>query len=730
MSEVKIWEVLRTKKNLIPSFQVHYNYNNLNMVSMGSKGRRVILLILANLLLQNVSSSQWKVVTRGTFISSVKYSISEDALRLKKDEKFWFPVYDVCDSCIEGGYEPVKREKIEELTQIYAGKIYAWRRMFEKLLLCESDSSFIYQRLYLKGVKGYSIYVLSGNDSCWYKKDFEVTYQGYQVPTMNSLSEWSLVGKPGESRRSFLDSTKKQNTIKEFVFVVKTTARAFQFAVAGFSVCNEGIRSVVYHHPFFDAITGENSLDSITANSFYSYPGVPTILSPFLFYSLVGQGPVDFYLVTNPKEYDKTQLTVNVCKQIFTHYPFYEGRHIDEESVLGRFNAICHMKLDNKTFVDSLRIIIDSFHDPHFFIPHHEQSGQKRTWPGPVRLYEINHHVDVAAIFDTSLIRALGTEPGSAIKDMSGDCRELNRSLHLGDEVMRINGEGILNVVDSLSSIQSGNQSLSRARAISELLAEGTSQKPDTITVIRPESDTISFLIRYGKDFVIPPNFEPKQCDFRILKGNIDYFRINGFDLGVWIRFVNHMRQMRKAKGLIIDVRSNGGGEETSAIRLLSAFINRPSMWSQSYLPPDRNVRETMIVKPDSVSRLEIPVIILIDKKTACASEIFAYDMRELAGAILVGNSETAGEFAPRVGIVFPSGLKIFADCLFGELGPDNYDFEWTGLAPDIWVWETKVTDLAPYNDKVLETAIRLFKSGFLSERLHNASSDGRFSVP
>lgn len=123
----------------------------------------LILMLIVGFLSQGESFSQWKVVTRDPFVASVKYSIHMDAQSLSKDRTLLFPVFDIYDNSVRGGYEPLKYGKAPELRHIYLGKIYFWKRVFKKPLLCTLDSTFLYQRLFIRNLREYTIYSLSGN---------------------------------------------------------------------------------------------------------------------------------------------------------------------------------------------------------------------------------------------------------------------------------------------------------------------------------------------------------------------------------------------------------------------------------------------------------------------------------------------------------------------------------------------------------------------------------------
>jgi carboxyl-terminal processing protease len=96
----------------------------------------------------------------------------------------------------------------------------------------------------------------------------------------------------------------------------------------------------------------------------------------------------------------------------------------------------------------------------------------------------------------------------------------------------------------------------------------------------------------------------------------------------------------RKLAGAILDIRSNGGGLLGDAIELTGAFIDRgPVVQVQD----NRGRRETLSDDQRGVD-FDGPVIVMVDRFSASASEILAGALQDYKRAIIVGTGPTHGK--------------------------------------------------------------------------------------
>ena len=113
----------------------------------------------------------------------------------------------------------------------------------------------------------------------------------------------------------------------------------------------------------------------------------------------------------------------------------------------------------------------------------------------------------------------------------------------------------------------------------------------------------------------------------------------------------------RPTRGVIIDVRGNGGGLLDEAVATVNLFAQR-GMIVQTKGRDGQLLERHEATSPAPFSKLK--VIVLIDGESASASEIIAGALRELHGAVLVG-TESFGKWSVQRMYVFEdkSALKL-----------------------------------------------------------------------
>lgn len=90
-----------------------------------------------------------------------------------------------------------------------------------------------------------------------------------------------------------------------------------------------------------------------------------------------------------------------------------------------------------------------------------------------------------------------------------------------------------------------------------------------------------------------------------------------------------------KLKGLIIDLRANGGGLLTAAVQMASNFVPKGT---EIVTTRYRDARDTQTYKTTGrPGYVDLPLVVLVDGNTASASEIFAGSMQDLDRAVIVG---------------------------------------------------------------------------------------------
>lgn len=131
-------------------------------------------------------------------------------------------------------------------------------------------------------------------------------------------------------------------------------------------------------------------------------------------------------------------------------------------------------------------------------------------------------------------------------------------------------------------------------------------------------------------------------------------------------------------RGLILDLRSNGGGLLGAATQVADRFLadGQPIV----HVVDREGRRKTDRAGPGT--KLTMPVVVLINEYTASASEILAGALRDSAGATLVGQ-RTFGKGV--IQTLFPlAGGGAAAVTTAKYLSPAGQDIHGKGLAPDV----------------------------------------------
>jgi len=191
----------------------------------------------------------------------------------------------------------------------------------------------------------------------------------------------------------------------------------------------------------------------------------------------------------------------------------------------------------------------------------------------------------------------------------------------------------------------------------------------------------------------------------KMLEDNVGYIQIDAFEDEVADKFEEKYNELNKSglKGLIIDLRSNGGGVVDEATDIADLFTekNKPVL-----IMKDKNGEETITKAKKEQVISNIPVVILTNETTASASEILAGALRDNYSAKLVGKTTYGkGVIQTVYKLTDGSGLKITTEEYYT---PSHNKIHKVGLVPDEEVEEdTENED----NDTQLNKAIELIKN-------------------
>ncbi len=186
-----------------------------------------------------------------------------------------------------------------------------------------------------------------------------------------------------------------------------------------------------------------------------------------------------------------------------------------------------------------------------------------------------------------------------------------------GDRILEINGQKATGKsYDEVSTILKGQA----GTKVTLLLARDGEEQPVQKTITR-EIIKIENIPYYG-----------------MIGNNIGYIKLSGFTQ-------NAARELRSAflklkennnlNGIIIDLRGNGGGLLNEAVDIANIFIDRgQEIVSTRGKKADKNRSHLTTNPPVDVN---IPIVIMVDRQSASASEILAGSMQDLDRGIVLG---------------------------------------------------------------------------------------------
>ncbi|MEL6811886.1 MAG: S41 family peptidase [Bacteroidota bacterium] len=148
----------------------------------------------------------------------------------------------------------------------------------------------------------------------------------------------------------------------------------------------------------------------------------------------------------------------------------------------------------------------------------------------------------------------------------------------------------------------------------------------------------------------------------------------------------NAIKAFKNLKGVIIDVRFNGGGDDKVSLLIASRFADKRRI---GYYKKERikgtsefKKMKTQYVEPAGSNQFTGPVVILTSDLTASAAEVFTMAMKELPYVTTIGDN-TNGIFSDMFDFKLPNRwLVTLSHQQYFSAKMNNY--EGKGIAPDI----------------------------------------------
>ena len=194
---------------------------------------------------------------------------------------------------------------------------------------------------------------------------------------------------------------------------------------------------------------------------------------------------------------------------------------------------------------------------------------------------------------------------------------------------------------------------------------------------------------------------------YRVLDDNIGYIRYESFLQGIGEGNLDDcLTYLALCRGLIIDIRNNGGGDLTTAEKLAGRFVQEKTLVSYMQHKTgkghnDFSSLEARYLEPSSNIRWHKPVCVLTNRSVFSAANDFAVMMHTLPNVKLVGDHTGGGSGMP-MSSSLPNGWSVrYSACPMYDAKKQQTEF---GIDPDI---KAALTDEATAQgiDLIIEAA-------------------------
>lgn len=186
-----------------------------------------------------------------------------------------------------------------------------------------------------------------------------------------------------------------------------------------------------------------------------------------------------------------------------------------------------------------------------------------------------------------------------------------------GDKIVEINGKSAEGkTVEDVSSALKGQPGTD----VTVLFQRDTNDKPFEKIITRQEI-TVNNVQYYG-----------------MVSENIAYINLEGFTKNASKEVKDaliELKEQNDVKGVILDLRGNGGGLLNEAVNIVNIFVEKGQLVvsTKGKLKEKNNVHKTIGMPVDT----EIPLVVLVDGGSASASEIVAGAIQDLDRGVIIG---------------------------------------------------------------------------------------------
>ena len=390
---------------------------------------------------------------------------------------------------------------------------------------------------------------------------------------------------------------------------------------------------------------------------------------------------------------DRKEIFEKVWKDIRDHYydPSFNG--VDWDAVHERYAPLLDAAKSDQDFYALMGRMTAELHDAHTRFSSPEQWKNFKKQQGVTAGFsvaDLDGKTVVSSVRPDSSAAYAGVEPGML--------------------VLRVDGKPI---EERIAEIEKTRPASSSERA-TRMFVYGRmfAGAPDSVlTLGLQRGDGSSFEATITRQIY---SVAPDVATDVLPSGNA-YIRFDGFQPRITKEFKQALERFRNSRGLVIDLRRNGGGDLAVLLPIASYFFGTKTLFAKDSTRSGKPLSEfagiiklplELYVGKAGDQIYSGPLVILVDARSASSSEVFAAGMQDSQRAKIVG-SQSCGCV---LGIAKPREMKGGSVLEMSEVlwfSPKGRRLEGTGIIPDKTVVPT-AADLQQKHDPALAAADRM----------------------
>jgi carboxyl-terminal processing protease len=371
------------------------------------------------------------------------------------------------------------------------------------------------------------------------------------------------------------------------------------------------------------------------------------------------------------KTFEKVWKTVN--EKYFD--PTFGG--VNWKEVHERYTPQIAAAKTDAEFYDILAKMLGELHTSHLEVIRPEEFANAKLPPqtAGMVLKELDSQIVVSRIWKNSSASESAIRPGFVLKTVDGTPVKT-----IPDALLKLYGKlGTKVTVSYLSEKDELNEAILERREFPAELVD---------------KQTFGDAALFGL-------FETSQ-----LEGGIGYVHFTNFITPFQKKTRDAFRAMHDVPAIIIDLRGNGGGDDSVGLAMINALFDKKTLLMISRTR--KGDLDYYTAKPDK-DPYTGKIVILLDGGSGSASEQFAAGMQESGRATIIGKKSVGADLDADITALPTGALFVYA---YGQpRTPKGVIIEGRGVIPDIEVNLTRKALLAGKDDQ-LEAAIKFLKTG------------------